>query len=365
MKIVLSGGGTAGHVHPALAIAEALIATEEKSEITFIGRRQGKENAPMKAVATSLYEIEIYGIKRSLSPRNIKSIFCAIKSRTEAKKILKKAKPDVVLGTGGYVCWPVLSAAVSLGIPTLIHESNASAGLATRAIYKKCDKVLLNYSETEKQLPGAKEIITVGNPLRREFYSANRKCARQRLGLSERDVFILSFGGSLGAEAINGAATELLLNYSAKKTGIRHIHATGRTNYSEKLYGEYKHERNGCRILPYIDNMPTLLHAADIVICRAGAVTLSEISAVGCASILIPSPNVTDNHQYKNAKIVSDSGGAVIIEEKDLTYDSLLREVKLLCDNPERRKKLSKCIEKFAKHDSADRIIKIIKESIK
>lgn len=365
MKIVLSGGGTAGHVHPALAIAEALLASAESCEITFIGRRGGKENAPMKSVATNLYEIEIYGIKRSLSPKNLKSLFCAVRARGEAKRILKAVKPDIVLGTGGYVCWPVLSAAASLGIPTLIHESNASAGLATKAIYKKCDKVLINYPETEKQLKGAKEIITVGNPLRRDFYSVNRQSARRALGLCERDVFILSFGGSLGAEAINTAATELLKSYSSKAPRIKHIHATGRANYSDNLHGEYSRERNGCRILPYIDNMPTLLHAADIVICRAGAVTLSEISAVGAAAILIPSPNVTDNHQYKNAKILSDSGAAIIIEEKDLTCGLLLEKVKLLSENPEDRKRLSKCIEKFAKRDSTDKILKIIKNSAK
>ncbi len=365
MKIVLSGGGTAGHVHPALAIAEALIATEKNPEITFIGRRFGRENAPMKNIATNLYEIEIYGIKRGLSPKNLKSIFCAVKARQKAKKILKSVKPDIVLGTGGYVCWPVLSAAHSLGIPTLIHESNASAGLATKMVYKSCDKVLLNYSETEKQLPRAKEIITVGNPLRREFYSVNRKSARRALGLTDKDVFILSFGGSLGARAINEAAVAILKSYSAKKARVKHIHATGHENYSMEEHGEYKHEKNGCRILPYIDNMPTLLHAADIAICRAGAVTLSEIASVGCAAILIPSPNVTDNHQHKNAKILSDSGAAVLIEEKALTYETLLEEVRLLCESPERRRSLSKCIEKFAKRDSADKILKTINEAVK
>lgn len=365
MKIVLSGGGTSGHVHPALAIAEALSLDNPKCEIVFIGRQGGRENAPMKDIAKELYEIEIYGIRRSLTPKNLKSIYCAIKARRDARKIIKKLAPDVVVGTGGYVCWPVLSAAASLSIPTIIHESNAVAGLTTRLIYKKCDRVLINYSETAKQLNGAKEIITVGNPLRLGFTSLNRKSARRALGLTDKDILIVSFGGSLGAEAINKCAISLLKNYSIKNPRVKHIHATGAINYSESEYGEYKSGKGGCKILPYIDNMPTMLHAADIAICRAGAVTLSEISSVGCTSILIPSPNVTDNHQYKNAKILSDSGAAILIEEKNLTYESLLEHVRRLAENTEERKRISKCIEKFAKRDSTEKVVKIIKEAIK
>ena len=361
MRIVLCGGGTAGHVHPALAIAEEFM-RRGNNEILYIGRKNGDESRPIYEADIDVCELEVHGLERKITYKNIKSILSAIKARKAAREIILRFHPDAVIGTGGYVCWPVLSAAAALKIPCIIHESNAKAGLSTRLIYKKCDKVLVNYDETKNELRDAKEIISVGNPLRADFLSVTRRDARRRLGLRDNEIFIASFGGSLGADRINDAAISLMKKFSEKKPQIRHLHATGKRLYSENEYKEYAKGKNGCVILPYIDNMPTVMHAADIVICRSGAVTLSELAATATPAILIPSPNVTANHQYKNAKLLSDSGAAILIEESELNGERLAFEVANLCKDKDKRLKLSKCIEKFANKGAAGLIADIITE---
>ncbi len=365
MKILLTGGGTGGHVFPAVAIAEKIYEKYPAAEILFIGRAGGNENRAITEKKIPLMELEVRGIERRLTLNNIKSLVLAIQALGKAKKIIREFAPDAVIGTGGYVCWPVLRAAQLLGIKTLIHESNVYPGLVTRLSSNHCDAVLLNHGETKRYLKKSANCFVVGNPLRKSFSEMTKDKARRAIGINENEVLIVSFGGSGGAKILNDFSIKLMNNYSRKSPNIRHIHAAGKKYYDALSKAEKTNKKGGSKILPYIDNMPTVLTAADIVICRAGAITLSEIAAAKSPAILIPSPNVTDKHQCKNAHHLASCGAAIMIEEKDLTQEILFEKVKMLAENESERKKLSKCIQRFAISDSAERIFNILTDLIK
>ncbi len=346
MRIILTGGGTGGHVTPAIAIGEELRSEYPSSEILFIGRRGGKENEAVTAAGIHLETVEIRGLERRLSTDNFKAAVMAVKAYKRSKEIIKEFRPDVIVGTGGYVSWPVVRAGQTLGIATVIHESNVYPGLVTRLLAKRCDKVLLNNSKAAEALRCA-DTLTVGNPIRTDFSRISREEARRKLGARQSDTVIVSFGGSGGAEMMNDVVTEVMRKYTATKQSILHIHATGRAYY-EKYSGRIATSDTKSRIMPFIHNMPEMLRAADIAITRCGALTLSELCYVGLPAILIPSPNVTDDHQRKNGEVIAKEGGAVMIEEKDLDTQRLLREIVRLERDKALRNQMSKCIEKFA-----------------
>ena len=358
MRFVITGGGTGGHVTPALAIAEAIFEKHPNAEAMFIGRKDGKENDAVKQAGIRICEINVLGIQRKLTVKNVKNIITAAKAVTVSKNIIRDFKPDFVVGTGGYVSWPVIQAATKMKIPAFIHESNAYPGLVTRVVGRKCSAVFLNFKEASKLLAGCKTFV-VGNPVRKAMKKTDRSSARRFLGLNNSQILITSFGGSGGSNTINECVIEMMRLYKDDNS-IRHIHATG-----HKYYEDYKNLKiPGCTLLPYIDNMPVLLAASDIVICRCGAMTLSEIATSRSAAILIPSPNVTNNHQYKNAKVVVENGGAYMLEEKDLTAAKLKNCVDKYISSPSLRNRVSKCIEKFANRDAAERIRCIIERTV-
>ncbi len=357
MKLLLCGGGTAGHVNPAIAVAEELKSRDKDAQILFIGRDGGKENEPIARAGFKLETIKIEGLRRSFTTDNIRRIITALKARSAAEKIIKEFNPDVILGTGGYVCWPVISAGNALGIPTAVHESNISPGMTTKLVSGKCDLIFLNHEKTKDYLGSKARCITVGNPLRQDFGRITRGDARRKMGLSNDEIFILSFGGSIGAKRLNEVITEVMDEHSSKIKTVRHLHASGKRYYSEAEKKYIDKTYLGCRIVPYIDNMPTALKAADIVICRCGAVTLSEIAAVGVAAILIPSPNVSDNHQYKNGKHLADGGAGVLIEEKNLSKEALINQLLELENDENGRKNKAKSINAYYTPDAAKMII--------
>ncbi len=355
MRLLLCGGGTAGHINPAVAVAEELTDTNPDSEILFVGREGGYENAIVTKAGFKLCTIKIQGIKRSLSLSNLKRIKNAIIAIKQAEKIIKEFMPDVILGTGGYVCWPLITAGRRLGIPTAIHESNITPGLTTRLLSKKCDLVFLNRNETKKYLNEKSKTKTVGNPLRKNFKKISRQDARQKLKINENELLILSFGGSIGAEKMNEVIIDVIRQYSSKDKNVKHIHAVGK-----RYFNKIKEEKNkyaGCKILPFIDDMPTMMNAADIVICRCGAMTLSEICEVGVASILIPSPNVTGNHQYENGIHLKEKGGAILIEEKNLSTEALIKAINTLKNEKNGRKTRAKTLKALATPNSAKTIV--------
>ncbi len=366
MKAVLSGGGTAGHINPALSIAKKILKEDPKSQILFVGTPGGMENRLVAKEGFEIRHVEVKGFKRKLSAENIKAAYLAIASVGKAKKILREFRPDVVIGTGGYVSWPVLRAASKLGIPTLIHEQNAFPGLTTRKLSTLVDRVCISFEKSREYLPCKKEKTVVsGNPVNPEMETVSRQKARSELGISA--PFVLSYGGSLGAKAINETVFEMAKNYSAKKP-IFHTHAFGTREYESYMEKEKKEKicRFGnVKFSDYIYDMPKQMAAADLVICRAGAITLSELSFLGKPAILIPSPNVTDNHQYKNALVYHEKGAAVLIEEKDLTAEKLIQTASEILSSEEKQRQMSENMKKLAHPDATGIIWREIKKITK
>ena len=366
MKVLFCGGGTAGHVMPAIAMAEILMREKYKIEVAFVGRSGGNENHSIIKEGYKLYTVDVLGLSRSISFKNIKAIIKLIKSGRIAKKIISEFNPDIVIGTGGYVCYPIIKMAQRMGIPTLLHESNVYPGLVTRMLAKKCDRVLLNSEGTRKYLKTGCKTLVIGNPLRVDFSSIRRDDARKKLGIGKNDFFIISFGGSLGSDVMNEKLIEVMRKHSRAKKDIVHIHATGISRYSEvkNSYPQLCTGLGGCRILPYIDGMPTYLKAADLVICRSGAMTLSELAKVGVAAVLIPSPNVTENHQYKNAKYIADNDAAIMIEESNLNFQALVSAIESIRTDLKKRNELATKIKSFSRNDTDKLLIKTVDEMI-
>ena len=361
MRIILCGGGTAGHINPAIAVAEEILDGEPASEILFIGRDGGGENELVRRAGISLQTIPIRGLVRSLSTENLTRIREALRARHQAERIIKEFKPDVILGTGGYVCWPVISAGRALGIPVAIHESNITPGLTTKLLARGCDAVFLGHEGTKKYLNKKARTFVVGTPLRKEFTKLTRGECRKKLGLKENDVLLISFGGSIGADKINRAMIEVMKSYSTKDDRITHIHATGERYYKSLPNEDKNYDKNKCKITAYIDNMPTLMRAADIAVCRSGAMTITELCAAGVTPILIPSPNVTANHQYTNARLLADQDAAEIMEEKNLTAKGLTEAINRLKIDKNGRKNKAKKLRRLYDPRAAKNIVKRLK----
>ena len=353
MRLLIAGGGTAGHINPGIAVAEELQSNYPNSNILFIGRDGGRENELVTKNGFKIKTINIKGLSRSFSLENAKNVYYALKSINQSKEIIKNFSPDIILGTGGYVCWPVIIAGKMMHIPTAIHESNSIPGLTTKLLSKKCEIVFLNKDETKKYLSRKVRTLTVGNPIKKDFRKYSRNYAREKLRINKKDFLILSFGGSLGAEKINKTILAVIENYSSKNKNIKHIHAVG-NRYYEKLE---RKEYDNCRILPFINDMPLVMKAADLIICRSGAMTISEICEAGVASILIPSPNVTANHQFFNAKLMEKEGASIVIEEKNLCEKELVLAINSLKTNESDRKTRAKKSKLLSAPNCAQKIL--------
>ena len=365
MRVLITGGGTGGHVNPALAIANTIKQNDHDAVIAYVGTKRGIENKLVPKAGYPMYYVDVKGIKRSLSPSNIKAAYLALTSPIKAKKIIREFKPDIVVGTGGYVSWPVVKAASQMGIPTALHESNAIAGVAVKMLQKSVDRIYLNFEKTGESLSCDREkLMKVGNPILGGFSSMTREEARKKLGIPDKYKYvILSYAGSMGAEKVNDAVLCLMREFTAKHPEVYHIHATGSIEL-ELCTSQFKEmgldKCENIELCEYIYDMPVRMAAADITINRAGAMTISELAATGKCSIFIPSPNVAENHQCKNAKVLSDAGAAALFEEKDLVDGAkpLIEEVeKLLSDEgDELRAERSEKIRQFAVSD-ANKII--------
>ena len=361
MRVLMTGGGTAGHINPALAIAEIIRSKDPNAKIEFVGIRKGKETDLVPREGYPLHFVHSMGIKRSLSPSNVKALWMALTSpyAKETVSILRAFRPDLVIGTGGYACWPIMAAAVRMGIPTAIHESNALPGLAVRRLQRKVDRVWVNFESTKERLHPKARTVRVGNPLRQDFGRLSREEARAKLGISTDRLFVLSFGGSLGAEPVNRAVLQMMRDFSSKHPSVLHLHAAGKRDYEASLsaYREMGLEGNpSCRLVDYIYDMPTQMAAADLIIARAGAMTLSELAGMNKASILIPSPTVADNHQYINAKTLADAGAASLVEESTLPEGRLTEEAKRLFSSLDSMREMGGRISVFADLDPAELI---------
>ena len=375
MRVLISGGGTGGHINPALAIADKIKKEDENSVIEYVGTKRGLEAVLVPKAGLKIHFIKVKGFKRSLSPSNIDALVKAVTSVIAAKKIIKEFRPDIVIGTGGYVCWPVLKAAAKMNIPTLVHESNAFPGVTTRMLSKYVDKILLGFEESKKYLDcDQNKLMRVGSPVSDKMLSANKTDAREKLGIAADEKMVLSAGGSLGAKPLNDNVYELIKNYTLP-CGVRHVHATGNAGWEEQseLYRNLGFEekekdvlvKGNVTVCRYIYNMHELLAACDVLICRAGAMTLSEIAVLGKAALIVPSPYVTNNHQFKNAKVLCDKDAALMIEEKNLNGSILTQTVKNLCEDDEKRKKIENNVREFAVTDTLERIYDVVKNLVK
>ncbi len=360
MKVLFSCGGTGGHINPAIAIANTMKAKYPDFEALFVGTRKGIESTLVTKAGYNIEYVKVRGFKRKLSLSNIDAAWKAITSVYAAKRIIKRFKPDVVIGTGGYASWAAVKAGSKLKIPTVIHEQNAFPGVTTRKLSKLASTVCISFEESRRFFAEGvqNKLVLTGNPLKPELKNADREAARKTLGLTD-EVYIVSFGGSLGAEKINEYVFETLADYVAGNPKIKHIHATGKNGYEKyKALAEQKGiaKASNIEISEYIYDMDKQLAAADLVICRAGAITIAENCCLGKASILIPSPNVTADHQYKNAKVLSDAGAALLIKESDCNGKVLTDAVQSLVENPDKRKEMAAAARGFAKVNAAEEI---------
>ncbi len=371
MKILLAGGGTAGHINPALAIAGYIKEKEPQTEILFIGNRDGMEQTLVTKAGFPIKSIVISGFKRNFKPQsivhNIKTVSRVFTSSKKAKKLIKEFNPDICIGTGGYVSGPVIRTAANMGIPCIIHEQNAFPGVTTKMLSKKVKKVMLAVEDAKKHLDSDVDFVVTGNPIREDILKITKEEARQKLNLDDRPV-VLSFGGSLGARCINEAVAALVAR-SAEDQKYQHIHAYGQqgTWFPELLKekGVDINEHKNLDIRQYIDNMPLCLAACDLVVSRAGAITLSEIQAKGKPAVLIPSPYVAENHQFHNAMALVNKKAASIIEEKDLNEEKLIKVVDDMLLDKELLKEYSENAQAMAITDASERIYNIVKEIVK
>ncbi|MCR4926254.1 MAG: undecaprenyldiphospho-muramoylpentapeptide beta-N-acetylglucosaminyltransferase [Clostridiales bacterium] len=366
MKYLFATGGTGGHINPALAVAGYIREKQPDAEILFIGTKEKMEARLVPQAGFDFKTITISGFQRKLSvqniKRNIETVFKIFKASSQAKKILLEFKPDVVIGFGGYVSGPVLREAVKLGFKTAIHEQNAFPGKTNKVLAKDVDAVMLTTKAAEKYFNSKNPCILTGLPVRSEIINSDKDIARAELKVDDRPL-ILSMGGSLGAKAINEAVVELI-SKTHSSGEYQYIHAMGQYGLwvPEKLKEkgvDIEKEKN-IRIVEYINNMDKCLPAADLVICRAGASSISEIQASGKAAILIPSPNVAENHQYHNAMALVNENAALLIEEKDLTGEKLTQTVNEILSDKEKLKALGDNAKKTSIIDSNERIYNVI-----
>ncbi|MDR0739233.1 MAG: undecaprenyldiphospho-muramoylpentapeptide beta-N-acetylglucosaminyltransferase [Oscillospiraceae bacterium] len=369
MRVIIAGGGTAGHINPALAIASYIKTHDKNAKILYVGAKNSMEQKLVPKAGFDFCSIRISGFQRGLSFRALRGNFATLNrivmALFESKRIIKSFKPTVCIGTGGYVSGPILRTAAKLGTKIVIHEQNAFPGITTKMLAKISSCVMLGNAAARKYLPNTK-IKVVGNPIKKELLNLKKQEVRKKLKFDSRPV-ILSFGGSLGSDRINLAIADLISNTIKNRDMYYHIHAYGRAN---KNFMDILKQKNinlethkNIDVREYIENMPEVLVASDLVICRAGAITLAEITATGKASVLIPSPNVSENHQYYNAMELVKTNAAVLLEEKDLSSSSLklLQIVNKIVSSKKILEVLSKNSKKIFTTNADEKIFNIIK----
>ena len=336
MRVIMTGGGTGGHIYPAIAIADKIMERTNDSEILFVGTRRGMESRLVPENGYEIRYITVSGLNRKNMIKNIKVLRDYRKGKAQAKAIIEEFKPDIVIGTGGYVSGPVVRTAAAMGIRCFLQEQNAVAGVANRMLERYVEKVFLGFEEGGKYFKHKEKLVVSGNPVRSEFFSADPEAAREKLGIAPGKFVVLCFGGSLGAGRINKAMMNVIKAYNGRDD-IEVFFATGKSYYTPimtELRDAGMEPADNIHVLEYINNMQDVLAACDLVISRSGALTVSEIALCGKPSILIPSPNVTGDHQTFNARAISDKGGAILLEEKNLNDDVLLEEIERLRSNP-------------------------------
>ena len=368
MNVIFTCGGTGGHINPAIAVANIWMERHPDSNILFIGADGGMEEQLVPKAGFQLKTLPGGGLSRSLSfagiKKNVKVMYNLVSSVNRCKKIIKDFGAEIVGGTGGYASFPALMAAGLLKIPSCVHESNAVPGLTTRMVERWADKMLICFPQSARYYKDQSKVQVVGMPVRSEFIQNEKKACREELGLDSRPVILSTFG-SLGAKAMNEMTAELMALEKEAGYPFQHIHGVGSFGWEwmPKLVEEKGVQDNDAIFLKeYIYNMPTVMTAADIVISRAGASTCNEIAAAGIPCILIPSPNVTANHQEKNARALEEQGAAAVILEADCSAEKVMQTICELLENREAYNKMHEALLEIAVPDSAQRMCDIMEE---
>jgi UDP-N-acetylglucosamine--N-acetylmuramyl-(pentapeptide) pyrophosphoryl-undecaprenol N-acetylglucosamine transferase len=356
MRVIVTGGGTGGHIYPALAIADKFKEMDSETQILYIGCSEGIEKDIVPKHGYEIKLVDARWLDKKTPAQIVKTGFSVSKGILESLKLIKKFNPDVIIGTGGYVCFPVILAGYMKKCPCYLHEQNAYPGLANKTLEKYVKNIFLGFPDARKYFKQPEKLIDAGNPVRKSFFEITKKEARELLGIPQEDFVVFTFGGSLGSEKINEVAFELLDIFNGHE-GVGMLIGTGKwyyDNFQTKLKEKSIAVKNNIRVNDYIDNMDLHLLACDVVISRAGALSVAETTVSGKAAILIPSPNVTGNHQYYNAKAVADKGGAILIEEKDLKVKNVVEAILKLKNDKTMLEKMSKASSSVAPRKALD-----------
>ena len=374
MKLYITGGGTGGHVTPGLAIARYFEQKHPDTVVRFAGSARGIENKLVPREGYPLDTIEIIGLSRSMSPKglahNLKAARLAVSAVGKAKKLLREARPDCVIGCGGYASFAVVRAAQQMGIPTVLLEVNALPGKVTQMLAKKADRVLVCFEQAEMLLGGGDKVVVTGAPVRGEILSADRKKARARFGLSEDDQLVVSFWGSMGAKYMNEHMAGTIALECKNNVPYRHVHASGAAarDWMPRLaeeQGAALREHPNIELTVYIYDMADRMAAADLIVCRAGAATMGELCMLGRPALLVPSPFVAENHQEKNARALEQAGGCRVLLEKDASPQRLYDEIGELLSDRERLRQMGRDATRLAAHDASEKIYREIMQAVR
>ena len=371
MKLLFTCGGTAGHINPAIALARLFQARHQDCQVLFAGADNGMERTLVPHEGYELRTVHVNTIHRAWKWKDIKhnvmTVLTLPQARRQARAILDEFLPDLVVGTGGYASYPVVKEAARRGIPTAVHESNAVPGLTTKLLSKVADRVMVGFEDSRKHYPHPERVVVTGTPVRRDFFDHTRKEARQALGLDDGRPLVLSYWGSLGADVMNRYMADFLSAEAAEGFPFHHIHGAGRNYQSLTTALEERGVdlTGGAEVRAYIYDMPLVMAAADLVVCRAGASTISELTAIAKPCVLVPSPNVTNNHQEKNARVLEHHGAAVVVLEGETDGAALYRQVKDLLADPEKRSAMAKALEELSVTDAAEEIYQTLMALLK
>ena len=359
MKVLVSGGGTGGHIYPAVSLVKYIKAKHPDADFLFVGTKKGLESKIVPDQGIPFETIEIQGFKRSLSLSNFKTIQLFLSSIKKAKQIIRKFEPDIVIGTGGYVCGSVVYAAHKLNIPTIIHEQNSVAGMTNKFLSRYVDKIGICFSDVAKDFPSEK-VVMVGNPRAQEVANIKKSEVLSQYDLKTDIPTVLIFGGSRGALAINEAVLDSLEMLKTKPYQV--LYASGEIYFSdvEEKWATITGEKSNIKLVPYIKNMENVLANVDVVVGRAGATSLAEITSLGLPSILIPSPNVTNDHQTKNAQSLVDKQAAVMIPNAELNQETLVAKIDELMLDSDKRLAMAASSKKEGIQDATDRLYRLI-----
>lgn len=370
MRAIIAAAGTGGHINPGIAIANKIMEQEPSSEIIFIGTGRGLEKDLVPRAGFKLKTIDAHGIERKLTIQNVKNLYATYKSIKAAKNIIEEFKPDVLIGTGGYICVPTVLAAKKMGIPVVLHESNAYPGVAVKIFKNKADKILVGFKEAKERLDNKENVVVTGNPIklkRKNFTALEKRKIIHEIGLNDEKPIVLVFGGSQGAQSINRSFIEIIVNKKNKNYQI--MWAAGPEQY-DKIKNKLKEVNididkiENAKIVPYIYNMEEVMNTADLVVCRSGAMTITEISVVGKPAIFIPFPFATENHQEYNARVLEKVGAAKIILDKDLNSEILGNTINRMVKDKDELKQMGENASRVAMPEVENRIYEEIRSII-